>query len=71
MKVCALAGFPVRHRRNYQAPKLRMQQCHIRIAWELSSPDSFGGGGREDPLAHRLSQAAQHRSIKDIDDLSI
>ena len=32
-------------------------------AWELSSPDSFGGGGRENPLAHRLSQAAQHRSV--------
>ena len=25
-------------------------------AWEPSSPDSLGGGGREDPLAHRPSK---------------
>ena len=32
-------------------------------AWELSSPDSFGSGGREVPLAHIISQAAQHQSV--------
>ena len=32
-------------------------------AWELSSPNSFGGGGREVPLAHIISQAAQHQSV--------
>ena len=32
-------------------------------AWKLSSPDSFGGGGREVPLAHIISRAAQHRSV--------
>ena len=32
-------------------------------AWELSSPDSFGGGAREDPMAHRLSRVARHRNV--------
>ena len=46
-------------------PKLPSSVCDTAAygAWELSSPDSFGGGGRENPLAHRLSQAAPHRSI--------
>ena len=31
---------------------------------ELSSPDSFGGGAREDPLAHRLSRVTRHRNVE-------
>ena len=39
------------------------QNCKKYGAWELSSPDSFGGGAREDPLAHRLSRVARHQNV--------
>ena len=48
--------------KNYKNYKLRMY-TRSSGAWELSSPDSFGGGGREVPLAHIISRAAQHRSV--------
>ena len=67
VKVCAPAGLPVRRRLSYRASwdPASCSVCGTAAygAWELGSPDGFGGGGREGPLAHGLWRAAQHRSV--------